>query len=91
MIADLPHLRQLSGLKRRSDIRRWLKANGIAFMVQSSGDPVTTLDAINRALYGNSKYSKPDFSPLPCSRPKSTPKTAVISTFTKTSGTRSPE
>lgn len=65
MIADLPHLRKLSGLKRRSDIRRWLRSNGVAFMVQPSGDPVTTLDAINRAMYGTSKYDKPDFTPPP--------------------------
>jgi hypothetical protein len=91
VIADLPHLRQLSGLKRRSDIRRWLRKNGVPFMVQPSGDPVTTLDAINRAMYGNSKYNKPDFTPPPCSRPKSIKDTAGITTSTKTNGTRSAE
>lgn len=88
MIADLPHLRKLSGLKRRSDIRRWLRKNGVSFMVQPSGDPVTTLDAINRAMYGNSKFNKPDFTPPPCSRPKSTKGTVGTTTSIRTSGTR---
>lgn len=90
VIADLPHLRKLSGLQRRSDVRRWLRANGVAFMVQPSGDPVTTLDAINRAMYGDSKYNRPDFTPPPCSRPKSTRATVVTSTSIKTNGTHSP-
>jgi hypothetical protein len=90
MIADLPHLQKLSGLKRRSDIRRWLRSNGVAFMVQPSGDPVTTLDAINRAMYGTTKFDKPDFTPPPCSRPKSTKGTAGTSTSIRTNGTRSP-
>ena len=62
MIADLAELQKLSGLKRRSDVRRWLTSNGIAFMVQPSGNPVTTLDAINRAMCGESKYNRPDFT-----------------------------
>jgi hypothetical protein len=70
MIANLPELRKLSGLKRRSDVRRWLSANGVAFMVQPSGDPVTTLDAINIAMHGNAKYNKPDFSPPPGFKPR---------------------
>jgi hypothetical protein len=70
MIANLPDLRKLSGLKRRSDVRRWLSANGVAFMVQPSGDPVTTMDAINIAMHGNAKYNKPDFSPPPGSKPR---------------------
>jgi hypothetical protein len=68
MIANLPELRKLSGLKRRSDVRRWLVANGVAFMVQPSGDPVTTEEAINIAMHGNSKYNKPDFSQYPGAR-----------------------
>lgn len=65
MIADLPELRKLSGLKRRSDVRRWLSNNGVAFMVQPSGDPVTTLEAINIAMLGNARYNKPNFSQYP--------------------------
>jgi hypothetical protein len=70
MIADLAELRKLSGLKRRSDVRRWLSANGVAFMVQPSGNPVTTLDAINIAMHGNSRYNKPNFSPPPGTKPR---------------------
>ena len=89
MIADLPQLQKLSGLKRRSDVRRWLSNNGVAFMVQPSGDPVTTMDAINQALHGNSKYNKPDWSEPPqCSRRKSTKKTAATITSIKPSGIR---
>lgn len=86
MIADLPHLRKLSGLTRPADVRRWLRSNGVPFMVQPSGAPVTTLDAINRAMYGTSKYDKPDFTKPPCSRPKSMKGTAATSTSTKTNG-----
>lgn len=77
MIANLPDLRKLSGLKRRSDVRRWLTANGVAFMVQPSGDPVTTLDAINIAMHGTARYNKPDFSPPPGSRNFRAPKKNV--------------
>jgi hypothetical protein len=68
-IADLPTLQELSGLKQPAAVQRWLAANGVAFMVQPSGDPVTTLDAINRALRGNSKFNRPHFSPAPSRRP----------------------
>lgn len=70
MIANLPDLRKLSGLKRRSDVRRWLSANGIAFMVQPSGDPVTTEEAINIAMHGSARYNKPNFSEYPGARPR---------------------
>jgi hypothetical protein len=70
MILDLPDLQKLSGLKRRSDVRRWLQKNGVAFMVQPSGNPVTTLDAVNRAMCGDSKQSRPDFSTPPSYRPR---------------------
>jgi len=72
MIADLAELRKLSGLKRRSDVRRWLEAHGIAFMVQPSGDPVSTLEAINIAMHGHSRFNKPDFSKYPGARPRVT-------------------
>jgi hypothetical protein len=63
MILDLPDLQKLSGSKRPADVKNWLRKNDVAFMVQPSGHPVTTLDAVNRALLGESKRSKPDFSP----------------------------
>jgi hypothetical protein len=66
MIANTETLQQFSGLKRRSDVCRWLKSNGIPFMTQPSGDPVTTLDAINRALFGNPKASQPNWTDPPC-------------------------
>ncbi len=62
VIVDLAELRKLSGLTRPADVRRWLTRNGVRFLLQPSGDPVTTLDAINRALYG-AGYNKPDLTP----------------------------
>lgn len=70
-IADLPVLQRLCGLKQPAAVKRWLKTNGVAFMVQPDGRPVTTIDSINRALLGNRGSSEPDWSPFPGSRPKS--------------------
>jgi hypothetical protein len=63
MIADFATLQMLSGYKRPSDVKSWLKASGVSFLVQASGTPVTTLDAINRALNGGGVQREPDFSP----------------------------
>lgn len=88
MIADIRRLRRLSGLKRPADVKRWLRTNGVPFMVQPSGHPVTTLDAINRALYGGRKGTEPDFS-KPCYRQKSTRRMGATTTLTGTTGTSS--
>ncbi len=84
MIANIETLQQFSGLKRRSDVCKWLKSNGISYMTQPSGDPVTTLDAINQALFGkNATFSQPNWSDPPChsnSRKKSLSKTAATTT-----------
>ncbi len=65
MILDLTDLQKLSGYTRANDVKKWLRSNGIAFMVQPSGHPVTTLDAVNRAVQGESitRRSAPDWSP----------------------------
>ena len=44
----------LSGYKRAADVKRWLRDNGVPFFVQPSGHPVTTTDAVNRAMCGAS-------------------------------------
>jgi Domain of unknown function (DUF4224) len=33
MILDLPDLQKLSGYKRAADVKRWLRGNGVAFLV----------------------------------------------------------
>ena len=65
MILDLPDLQKLSGYTRAHDVKKWLRNNGVVFMVQPSGRPVTTLDAVNRAMQGESisRCSVPDWSP----------------------------
>jgi hypothetical protein len=65
MILDLSDLQKLSGYQRPHDVKKWLRNNGVAFMVQASGNPVTTLDAVNRTLLGSIKRSEPDFSAPP--------------------------
>lgn len=65
MIADLPILQRLSGLKQAAAVKRWLRANGVTFMVQPSGQPVTTMDAITRAMYGGQRQYEPDWSDPP--------------------------
>jgi hypothetical protein len=79
MILDLSDLQKLSGYKRAADVKRWLHDNGVPFFVQPSGHPVTTLDAVNRAMCGASKYDKPDLTtPSKCfqnSQPDWTPPT----------------
>lgn len=71
MILDFADLQKLSGYKRPHDVKKWLRSNGVAFMVQPSGRPVTTINSVNRALLGDLKRSQPDFSPLPRRVPRS--------------------
>jgi hypothetical protein len=66
-IADLPVLQRLSGLKQSAAIKRWLAQNGVPFMVQPSGQPVTTVDAITKSILGGRRpgipgVTEPDFS-----------------------------
>ena len=65
MILDLADLQKLSGYTRSHDVKRWLRWNGVAFMVQPCGHPVTTLDAVNHSLLGKptQRQSEPNWSP----------------------------
>lgn len=70
-IADFRVLQRYSGLRQPAAIKRWLLKNGVPFMVQPDGKPVSTLDAIKRALNGGKGLSEPDWSPLPGARQRS--------------------
>ncbi|MGE0803590.1 MAG: DUF4224 domain-containing protein [Lautropia sp.] len=85
-ILDFAAIAKAAGLKQPAAVRRWLKSRGIAFMADSGGLPITTVDAFNRALYGQS--NRPDFS-KPCCPRKSTRNTGATTTSTRIGGTRS--
>jgi hypothetical protein len=68
MILDLPDLQKLSGYKRSADVKKWLHKNGISFMVQPSGHPVTTMDAVNLALSPKQRRTEPNWAALPTGR-----------------------
>jgi hypothetical protein len=68
VILDLADLQKLSGYKRATDIKTWLRKNGVAFMVQPSGHPVTTLDAVNLALSPKRCRTEPNWAPIPAFR-----------------------
>jgi hypothetical protein len=57
MILDLPDLQRLSGYTRPHDVKKWLRNNGVSFMVQPSRHPVTT-------DFSSLRFS-PDWSPPP--------------------------
>jgi hypothetical protein len=89
MIVDPEALKKFSGLTRSADVCRWLEKNGVQFLIQPSGRPTTTLDAINRALFGdpNKNTQQPNWTSFPCSPRKFTKKTAVTTTSTRENGT----
>lgn len=60
MILGYKTLLRKAGLKQSAALRRWLKSRGVAFMADSKGRPMTTLDAFNRALH--SRLRGPDWS-----------------------------
>jgi hypothetical protein len=47
-------LREWSDVKQRNKLVDWLKENHIAFRLNRSGYPVTTVDAINKSLQSDS-------------------------------------
>lgn len=86
MILGYKSLLRKAGLKQSAALRRWLKSQGIAFMADAKGRPMTTLDAFNRALYG--KRNQPDWSP-PRSPSKSIKNMGATTTSTRIVGIRS--
>lgn len=51
MIVDFPELQQISRLKSKAAVRKYLQQKKILFEVGSDGAPWTTTDAINRVLF----------------------------------------
>ena len=62
MTLTFPDLSALSGYKRPGDVRKWLKRNGVSFMLDKAGRPVTTQEALNRAMLPARTRTRPDFS-----------------------------
>lgn len=54
-------LSALSGYRRPADVARWLRRHRIRYMLDKDRKPVTTQDAIERAMIGATK-TQPDFS-----------------------------
>ncbi|MEX2260095.1 MAG: DUF4224 domain-containing protein [Woeseia sp.] len=50
VIVDFPMLCRLSGRERPSAVCKWLQQQGIAYMLNADGKPVTTERALNEAL-----------------------------------------
>ena len=50
MIADFIDLQRLSGRLRPGAVKKWLQRQGIVFMLDADGKPVTTEKALNEAL-----------------------------------------
>ncbi len=54
-------LKEWSDVRQRNKLIDWLKENHIAFRLNRSGYPVTTVDAINRSLESDSNDEEVDF------------------------------
>lgn len=50
MIADFADLQRLSGRERPAAVKKWLQSQGISYMLNADGHPVTTEKALNEAL-----------------------------------------
>lgn len=50
MIADFTDLQRLSGRERPAAVKKWLQSQGISYMLNADGQPVTTEKALNEAL-----------------------------------------
>jgi len=50
VVIDFPQLSEWCGYKRRADVAKWLRKNGIHFWLDIDGGPVTTQNALDRAL-----------------------------------------
>src|ERR1700688_3822022 len=63
MIGDAEYLKALSGYKQKSAVRNWCRKNGISYLLDARGWPVTTPEALDRALKGSAE-SGPDWAAL---------------------------
>ena len=63
MIVDAEYLKTLSGYKQKSAVRNWCRKNGISYLLDARGWPVTTPEALDRALKGSAE-SGPDWAAL---------------------------
>lgn len=61
MIADFDDLRRLSGRNRPSAVKKWLQRQGVSYMLNANGQPVTTEKALNDALLRGRK-TEPNWS-----------------------------
>lgn len=50
MIADFETLQRFSGRERPSAVKKWLQRQGIRYMLNADGRPVTTEKALNDVL-----------------------------------------
>jgi hypothetical protein len=55
MIGDAEYLKTLSGYKQKSAVRIWCRKNGIRYLLDARGWPVTTPEALDRALKGSAE------------------------------------
>jgi hypothetical protein len=49
-LIDFECLRRFSGYRQVSAVKKWMQKNHIKYMTNTDGYPVTTIDAINKAL-----------------------------------------
>jgi uncharacterized protein DUF4224 len=61
MTGDADHLKAMSGYKQKTSVARWCRKNGIRFFLNAQGWPVTTSEALDRALAPGIE-SGPDWS-----------------------------
>jgi hypothetical protein len=60
-LVNYDDLKEWSDVRQRNKLIEWLKENHIAFRLNRSGYPVTTVDAINKSLQTDSIDDEVDF------------------------------
>lgn len=58
-LADFAFLQRLSGRKQGAAVIRWLVKNKIPYVLQASGHPVASMDAINQVLHPQQPLAQP--------------------------------
>ena len=53
-----------AAVKRPSSLRRWLEQQGISYMIDKKGRPITTLTQVNAALSGGGHRVEPNWAAL---------------------------